>query len=304
MKNFNFSLTDNTTYTGKDAEGFYSLALLSAPTVKNVTIVPNVKSSIKLAKFDLGNIVQSDSTTWNATGEGTLVQSTFTVCPKKVNLEFARSTFEQNYLNEYMKAGTGEQVMPDNFQSYITNKVAEKVSADLEKAYWGGNVNASYPYNICNGVELALTGSGVVNVTAAASSAITVSTIIAEISKVYSAITSAILSRGEVKIFMATNMVKLFKQAIADASAELYYTKDAPLNFLGIDIVEAPGMTSFKMVAAEPNNLLWLTDLISDAEDVSILPMRNTLGTPTVRFVADFKFGTGILYLPEVVYYS
>lgn len=307
MKQFNFAMTDNTTYTGKDTEGFFKTALLSAPTVKNVTIVANCKDSIKLAKYDLGEIIQADGDTFNATGEGTLSQITVSTCPLRVNLSYPTSVFEQNYLNEYMKAGSNtDESAPKAFTDYIVESVAEKVSSDLEKVFWAGSVSASastYPYNKCDGIELKLSAdSATIDVTKAATSAITVSTIISEIQRVYDAIPNAILSRNKVKIYMATNLVKLYKAALG-ATYTGYYNQSPDLNYLGVEIVEAPGMNAYHMVAAEPDNLIWATDLISDQEDLSILPQRNVTGDRTVRMVTSFKFGTKVKNAAEVVFY-
>lgn len=303
MKNkFNFAITDSTTYTGKDAEGFYSAALLSAPTVANVTLVPNVKSSIKLGKFDLGNIIQDESCSFNASGEGTLSQKTFTVSPKKINLEYCTSTFEQNYLNEFMKAGSSE-VMPATFQDYIVTKVSEKTAGDLEVAYWKGvGSGSTYPQNVMVGLEAKLSAdTDVLTVTA---TTLTSANIIAEMKKVYDLIPSTIFGKEDLKMFLSTKGIKLFKQAIAAANTLSYYTLDAELNFLGVKVVEAKGLSDDKMVATQSSNLLWLTDLMSDAEDVLIIPQKNISGVPSVRFIANFKAGSGYLYGAEIVYHA
>ena len=51
MKDFKLTFTNNTTYYGKDAEGFYSTALLESSTARNFRLIPNVKSKIKLASL-------------------------------------------------------------------------------------------------------------------------------------------------------------------------------------------------------------------------------------------------------------
>jgi hypothetical protein len=58
------------------------------------------------------------------------------------------------------------------------------------------------------------------------------------------------------------------------------------------------------MVAAESTNLLLLTDLVSDFNDVLVLPQRSVTGSPVVRMVADFKFGVDFVYGAEIVYYN
>jgi hypothetical protein len=304
LKNYNFAINDTTTYTGKDSvEKFYSAALLSAPTIQNVTLVPNVKSKIKLAKFDLGNIIQDEDCTFSGSGEGTLAQKAFEVCPLKINLEYCRSTFEQNFMNEFMRPGFSEEVMPSVFQDYILSLVAKQVSADLEVTYWRGDVvttGSTYPVNVCEGIEYKLSGdTDVVDLSA---TTLTSANIISELQRVYDAIPDEIINKEDFQIFLSTKGVKLFRQAVGNASNEAYFNKGIDLNFLGYKIVEAPGLSANTIVAGQKSNFVWLLDLVSDQEDVLVIPQRNISGAPTVRIVGNFKFGTGYLYGAEIVY--
>lgn len=309
MKKFNFAITDNTTYTGKDALDFYSLALLGFRTGANLTLVPNVKSKIKLAKFDLGNLIQSDDCVFSGTGEGTLAQTAFEVCDFKINLEYCTSTFEQNFLNESMRPGsnTGE-VMPEVFQSYVVSEVFKKAANDLEGLAWKGvGTGATYPVALCEGLEAKLLAdSTVIDVTA---TTVTSANVLAELAKVYAAIPDAVLAQGDVVIYAPTNVVKAYElaQASAGAGQGFNYAGVQTLNYLGLPIVWAPGMTSNKMVAASKKNMLFLTDLQSDFTDenaIRIIPQIDKSGASTVRIVGRFKFGVGFMYGAEVVYYN
>jgi hypothetical protein len=76
------------------------------------------------------------------------------------------------------------------------------------------------------------------------------------------------------------------------------------LHFLNVRLSVAPGISTNKMVAARKSNLLLLTDLMSDFEDVSILPQKSVTGVPVVRMIGEFKFGVGYIFGSEIVYYS
>ncbi len=309
MKKFNFAITDSTTYTGKDALDFYSKALLGFKTAANLTLVPNVKSKIKLAKFDLGNLIQADDCVFSGTGEGVLAQKSFEVCDFKVNLEYCTSTFEQNFLNEAMRPGsnTGE-VMPEMFQNYVISQVFEKAANDLEFLAWKGvGSGSTYPVALCEGFEFKLAAdSDVIDVTA---TTVTSSNVIEELGKLYAAIPDAVLAAGDVVIYAPTNIVKAYEvaQASAGAGQGYNYAGVQTLNFLGLPIVWAAGMTSNKMVAASKKNMLLLTDLQSDFTDESairVIPQIDKTGAPTVRIVGRMKFAVGYMYGTEVVYYS
>lgn len=304
MENFKLSFTDNTTFTGKDAEGFYATALLTGSSKSLFTLIPNVLSKIKLAQLNIGNVLQPFSCSFNNTGEGTLSQKTFEVAPIAIQLSYCRSTFETNYLSQLLRPGSnGIEVMPPTVEAFLMNEVANKVSADLEQIVFKGNTaTASYPLSLADGLEKQFLSDGtVIDVSATAS--LTAANIIGEIGKVYNAIPAQILD--EAVILVPSTAYRFYRQSLAAASAEAYFMQDhSELRYLGIQVIEAKGMSNNRMVAARLSNLLLLTDLVSDFDDVLILPQANVTGEKTVRMVASFKFGVGYVYGSEVVFYN
>lgn len=296
------AFVDNTTYTGKDAQGFYSTALLTGETKSMIKLYPDVKSKIKIASLDMTNILQEADCTFTDGGTTTLAQKTLEVCPIKVNLEYCQRTFEANYLSEQLRAGSNKgEVMPASVEEYILGQVSANISKDLENLIWNGDTGAS-PASLCDGLLVQFLADGtVIDVTGTTISA---SNVIAEIAKVYNAIPNTIKFKGNVVIFISNAIAGFYKQAVAAASAETYYVKDAELSFLGIPLVIAPGLPTNDMVAADPQNLWFGTDLMSDFEDVLIIPQKNISGAPTVRIVAEFKFGVSYGVGAEIVYYT
>jgi hypothetical protein len=304
MKNdFKLSFTDNTIFYGKDAEGFYANALLTGSSKSLFTLIPNVKSKVKLAQLNIGNILQAADCSFSNTGEGTLAQKTFEVEPIKINLSYCKRTFETNYLSQLLRPGSNNaEVMPPSVEAFLLNEVSNKVSADLEQLVWKGNTaTASYPLSLADGLEKQLLADGaVIDV---ASTTLSAANIIAQISLVYNAIPAQILD--EVVIMIGSAGYRFYRQALANASAEAYYMQDhSELRFLGVKVIEAKGMSANRMVAARLSNLLLLTDLMSDFEAVKILPQADVTGEPTVRMTAEFKFAVGYVYGSEIVYYN
>jgi hypothetical protein len=297
------ALIDNTTYTGKDAEGFYSQALLSGPSKSLLTLIPNVKSKIKLADFNLGNILQDADCTFSSEGEGTLDQKSFEVCPIKINLEYCQRTFEANYLSEQLRAGSNnDEVMPQSMTDYLLDLTARKVSADLEKVVWQGSTatGSTYPLSVCDGLLTKMEADD--NVIVVTGATITPANVIAALTSVYNAIPNEVfVSKDDVKIFAPIQVTKAYRAAVANQSNEVYFVGDKTLNFLGIEIIEAPGMPTDSIVAGSLSNMFLFTDLLSDFEDVQILNMKSTLGQPTVRLVGEFKFGVDYYYGSEIV---
>lgn len=305
-QNFKLSFTDNTTFYGKDLEGFYAVALLTGNSKAEFKLIPNVKSKVKLGQLDLGNILQDADCSFSSTGEGTLSQKSFEVCPIKINLEYCQRTFETNYLSELLRPGSNnDQVMPDSVETFLLGRAAEKISADTEQLVWKGNTaTASYPLSLCDGLEKQfLADAAVIDVAGTAS--ITSSNVIAELTKVYNAIPNTIIDAEDLRIFISPSVHRAYRQALASASSEAYYMQNyGELHFLNVKLSVAPGISTYRMVAARKSNLLLLTDLMSDFEDISVLPQKSVTGVPVVRMIGEFKFGVGYIFGSEVVFYN
>lgn len=305
-QNFKLSFTDNTTFYGKDLEGFYAVALLTGNSKAEFKLIPNVKSKVKLGQLDLGNILQDADCSFSSTGEGTLSQKSFEVCPIKINLEYCQRTFETNYLSELLRPGSNnDEIMPASVETFLLGRAAEKISADTEQLVWKGNTaTASYPLALCDGLEKQfLADAAVIDVAATAS--ITSSNVIAELTKVYNAIPNTIIDAEDLRIFISPSVHRAYRQALASASAEAYYMQNyGELHFLNVKLSVAPGISTNKMVAARKSNLLLLTDLMSDFEEISVLPQKSVTGVPVVRMIGEFKFGVGYIFGSEVVFYN
>jgi hypothetical protein len=194
--------------------------------------------------------------------------------------------------------------MPASVESFLLAEVAKKVSADTEQIVWkGDSATASYPLAICDGLQKQFKAdSAVIDVLGTAS--LTSANIIAELTKVYNAIPEQLILEDDMRIFLSPSAHRAYRQALANASSEAYFMQNyGELHFLDVKLSVAPGITANYMVAARKSNLLLLTDLVSDFEDVSILPQKSVTGVPVVRMIGEFKFGINYIYGSEVVFY-
>ena len=299
------ALTDNTTFYGKDAEGFFKKVLTTGVAKNELSLIPNVKSKIKLAYSDLGNILQADDCSFSATGEGTLNQKTMEVCDLKVNLEYCATTFEANYLSLQLRAGSNnDEVMPASYADFVVNYVAEKVSSDLEKVMFQGNTaTASYPYSLCDGLnKLLLADSDVVDVSATAS--LTSANVVTELNRVLDAVPAEVRQEANFKIFVSQQIAFAYKQAQAVTQGGLFLVGDKELNYLGYRLIPTSGLSAKQMIAFNSDKVFFLTDLTSDWDEIIMIPQRNISGARTERFATALKFGVNYLYGNEIVFYS
>ena len=89
------NLIDNsTTYTGKEAEGFYSTLLLTGDTRKLFRLMANVKDKAKIASLDMGDFFQADACTLSADGDYTLDDKTISVCDIAFKIPFCIKDWE------------------------------------------------------------------------------------------------------------------------------------------------------------------------------------------------------------------
>lgn len=300
------ALTDNTTFYGKDAEGFFKKVLTTGVAKNELSLIPNVKSKIKLAYSDLGNILQADDCSFSATGEGSLNQKTMEVCDLKVNLEYCATTFEANYLSLQLRPGSnGEEVMPASYADFVVNYVAEKVATDLEITMFKGDTGtASYPLSLCDGLVKQLQNdSDVIDVSATAS-AITLSNVVGELNRILDAVPAEVRNQPNFKIFVSQEIAFSYKQAQASTQGGLFLVGDKELNYLGYRLIPTSGLTAKQMIAFNSDKVFFLTDLTSDWDEIIIIPQRNISGARTERFATSLKFGVNYLYGNEIVLYS
>ena len=299
------ALTDNTTFYGKDAEGFFKKALTSGTAKSAFTLIPNVKSKIKLAYSDLGDILQAEDCSFSSSGEGSLNQKTMTVCDLKVNLEYCATTFEANYLSMQLRAGSNsEEVMPASYAEFVVDYVAEKVSSDLEKVMFQGNTaTASYPYSLCDGLnKLLLADADVIDVSATAS--LTSANVVTELNRVLDSVPAEVRQEANFKIFVSQQIAFSYKQAQAVTQGGLFLVGDKELNYLGYRLIPTSGLSAKQMIAFNSDKVYFLTDLTSDWDEIIMIPQRNISGARTERFATALKFGVNYLYGNEIVFYS
>lgn len=295
------ALVDNTTYTGKDTDGFFTIALLTGESKSRIRLVPNAKSTVKLGQLDLGDILTDDSCDITATGTLTLAQKSLEVCNLAVKVPVCVTDYESNYLSETMKPGSNtEENFPGGFKDYLLNLVAMKISEQTEELLWQGDVSGS-PSTKCDGLLVKLGADA--TVVTVSGTVLSASNIIAEIGKVYNAIPVTISESGKIVIFLSPRAAQFYRQAIVAANPALiaYNNGDFTLRYIDVELVIAPGMPTNKMVAADPMNLWYGTDLVSDEREIEIV--KDPLNPKSHYIMTSFKWGCQFGVGREVVYY-
>lgn len=301
------ALTGNKTFCGDDAERFFKKALTSGVVKNELSLIPNVKNKIKLAYSDLGEILQADDCDFISGGKGTLDQKTMEVCDLKVNLDYCVKTFEANYLSRQLRPGsnTGE-VVPSDYSTFVIDYIAERVSSDLDIIIFQGDTEAaSYPEKLCDGLIKQFTTNADVLTVTAAQAVIDSINVIAELNKVLEKVPAQVRQKPDFKIFVSQEIAFAYKQAQASTTGGLFMVGDKELNYLGFRLIPTSVLKAKEMIAADTAKIFFLTDLVSDWDEITLIPQRKITGEKnTERFATSLKIGVNYLYGGEIVLYK
>ena len=290
-----------TTYAGEFAGKYIAAALLSAKTLDNqyITIMPNVKYKSVIQSIAVDSIVNDASC--NFTTSGTVALSERILEPKElqVNLELCKQEFVDSW--EALQLGySAFDEIPKDFNDFLISYVAGKVAQATEESIWRG---VSATNGQFQGIYTALSSSVVAGgttapVTSSVSGSITSTNVLAALNALVDAIPATVYGKEDVLIYVPTNVVKAYQQALAGGAQgangwnNQLNVGEKPLNFNGIELAFCPGLASSAMVAAQKSNLYFGTGLLSDHNEVRVLDMANLDGSQNYRIVMRYTAGT------------
>ena len=284
---------------------FYTRALLANRSSSEFRQLLGIKESTKIAALDFGTLLTEADCNFVA-NDSELSAKTMDVCKIALNTEVCQFEIEQSFLADWMNQGSNGDFMPAAFATHFYDQLGRTVSDQLEYLTWQGDVaGESGTYlDLCDGLEKQLGGADIPEAQRIAGTAITSSNVIAQMTLVYNQIPKALKNRkSEIKWFVAPNVADAYRLAVAVQSAEMYTTKEAPLNFLGYTLSIGEGMSDNAMTFSLQSNYIFLADLLSDPTDITTINMKETTGDRKIRVISDFKVGFNFLNDAEWVTY-
>lgn len=301
----NFVLPSITsTYAGEAAGKYIAAALLSAKTLDQeaVSIMPNVKYKSVIQKLDVSGIVHDASCDFTTSGSVSLSERILEPKELQVNLELCKSEFVSSW--EALQLGySAFDEIPASFNDFLISYVGGKVAEKTEQDIWtGASANNGEFKGFLPAISAsAATGGATDAIQSAASGSITSTNVIAKLEALETAIPDAVYGKEDLVIYVPTNVVKAYQQALGANYANGWNNQVTvgakPLDYNGIPLVHCPGMTSSYMVAAQKSNLFFGTGLLSDYNEVRVLDMADLDGSQNyriiMRYTADTQFGIG-----------
>ena len=302
-----------TTYAGEFAGKYISAALLSGKTLAegNITVVPNVKYKQVMKKAVSGDLIKD--ATCDFSGESnvlTLSERILTPEEFQVNLELCKKDFRSDWEAVQMGYSAFDN-LPSNFSDFLIAHVADKVAQRIETNIWTGTNATTGQFD---GFITTLGADSDVNdVTGTASTA---ANIITELGKIADAIPTTVYGSEDMTIYLPSNMYRNYIRALGGFGASglgaagtnnqgtQWYNGGAGLQFDGIQIALAPGLSDNDAVAAQKSNLFFGTGLLSDQNEVKVIDMADLDGSQNVRIVMRFTAGIQHGIGGDIVLYS
>ena len=301
QQNFTQPVFTQNTYAGEFAGKYIAAALLSAKTLDNqyITIMPNVKYKSVIQSVAVDSIVNDASCNFTTSGTVALAERILEPKELQVNLELCKQDFVASW--EALQLGySAFDEIPKDFNDFLISYVGGKVAQATEESIWRGTAATNGQFG---GIYTALSSSVVAGgatapVTSSVSGSITSANVLTALNALVDAIPATVYGKEDVLIYVPTNVVKAYQQALSGGTAgangwnNQMNVGEKPLNFQGIELAFCPGLASSAMVAAQKSNLYFGTGLLSDHNEVRVLDMANLDGSQNYRIIMRYTAGT------------
>ena len=314
------------TYAGEAARPYVAAAILSADTIANgyVSVLQNVHSKAVLRKFSGAAIQANDDCGFStpAAGQLTLGEAVLTATALKVNEQVCNENLRATWEGTQMNGQNSPA--PADFTTYVAQYVAAKVAESVEGNLWQGNYDAdgsgagSATYTSFDGLcEVIKDAAGSLGYNGTAAGAFTADAdattgVLTHLDAAVNGAPSTVQSDNNSVIYVSRKTLFLLHRAMAGFSifqanasdttgyaaaafSPTFVGESRPLSYLGFNIVAPAGMPNDTIIFANPNQLYFGTDLLTDHINASILNLRDVTGDDVTRVIMQFSGGTQIV---------
>lgn len=312
-------------YTVKNNGEWFYKSLKKAHTLDKeyIRVIPNVTKEVYLHKLVMANNTISQVDTrdcaWTPQQRIQLTGITMDVNNYKINDEQCMEQLDSVYSEmTYNSIGATKDQWPaahdggESLESAVMFHLQNSLANDIERIIWGGNGNSVA--GVQDGiVDKALASANTIKVTG---QTIDATNVLGEIQKVYDAIPNVVLNDGEfdpekaaVKIFVDMNTMRYLRQALSTVPTNYqvilpsFAIEGGRIFYMGVEIVVV-GLPANTMVAASKDNLVFITDLLSDTQEIRA-QFGNDLKDEAMLYIKGaYRANAGFIFDDEVVIYS
>ncbi|MFN9518309.1 MAG: hypothetical protein ACK574_01070 [Bacteroidota bacterium] len=311
-----FQVGSLSNYTKTNEQMLLVKSFFEPKTASLMSKLTGVKSSIQLPNLDDTLVWQTGGTCGlvNASGDTTIAARVLTIGKVKSEKSWCVADLEAKYTQLLLSPGSQYESLPGGIDEAFMNTVMGNQGQRIEQAIWQGDTTAWQDFlNKFDGlIKIIGAASGVVQANATPfiatpATAITVSNIIAVLQATYNAIPVQILNKPDLRIFMGTDLSRLYQTALinanlfnfvpaADSLGEYY------LHGTNVKIVPVDGLNSTnKLYAARTSNLFLGVDGEGEDEELKVWYSEDY---DTVYMRMKFKMGVQIGIPTEVVRFT
>lgn len=288
-----FNLTGLTQYVNQERLPLIRKAVVGNRSAQEFYLMTGVKGSTALNLLDT-EVVFGDGSTcgWTEAGSSKLSQRVLVPGAVKVNMSFCDKAMLKYWMNYDVRVAAGQKNLP--FEEDFVNGVIDGVKAKLEKLMWQGNTPSDAFDGIIKIAEAATLAATVTYTTGA-----TVSSIVKD---VYDKIPTAAYSKGEVVMYMGSDMYRKYIQELI-ANGNLVITNamnDVPMpdSILipgtNVRVIGVAGLdTVGKVFASYKDNFVFGTDMAGDDEKFELWYSQDNR---EFRLAIEFTAGVQIAY--------
>jgi hypothetical protein len=312
-----FDVTGLTNYTKEESLQLLTKAMFTAKTANLLQgagqVLPGIKSAEILPLLYSDVYFQSDSCSYQTSGNTTLSKRTLTVGKVKVQETLCPKDLETKYTQKALAAG--EAIDMGVFTEQIGAEKAAKIAEAIETSIWqgdttGGAGNLGYWdgfLTILGDLGFGGAGDPIKGNVANAYASITASNIDDIITTIYSVIPAEVLGKPDLMIAMGTDTFRLYRQWLVTSNLFHYPANEiAEMEIVdpisGIKIYGLHGMNGTnKIVAGLWSNFFLGTDMMNEEEEFEFIfnPFERR-----VQFHTAFKYGCQVAYPEQVVLFT
>ena len=293
-----------TTYAGESAKKWISTALLSANTIENggVEVMPNIKYKSVINRLELSGLQKDATCDFTDTGTVTVTERILEPKSLQVNLQLCKSNYRDTW--EAISMGlSAHDSLPPSFADYLIGQVVATVAEANEVSYWSGATGNSGEYD---GIEtLIALDAALPSAQEVSGTTVTAANVIAELDKVLAPIPAAVYGKEDLNIYIPVNIAKHYIAAQAALGyRDQFHAGVTELNYQGVNLFVANGMTDDVMIAARASNLYFGTGLLNDTNEVKVIDTSETLGDDNVRIVMRYTAAAQYGVAEDIVTYG
>lgn len=282
---------------------FYSRAYITEDVVDNFRTLPGIKSATKLANVTFDTLLKASTCNFTAPTDS-LDAVDIDVCALSAMAQICQFDIEQSFLSLQMAQGSNGDFTVASFMNYYWNEMSLQIQEEVELIRWQGDTTSVDPVlSLCDGyLKGLLADATVVDV---ANTTVTVTNVLAEMTKVVVALPARVQRRkSELRFFVSSNVATAYEIAAASGNTQTYVTTPLALTFLGIKLVVAEGLPNDTMVLTRKENLIYAFDAEGDAKALKAVNLSDTVAEPYLRTRANLKVGFKHVNGAEIVLYS